>query len=69
MYGKLIIGTITDCPVKGFRSLQINNLKVRWDRMNGKFAVISPKNIVLAEFKTLAAAKEYAKETHDFVRK
>ena len=65
---KMIIGTTKDCPSKGFKSCQINNLKIKWSKMSGKFTVSTPTGQVWEEFKNLSDAKKWAKETKDFVR-
>lgn len=68
-YGRMIIGKVKDCPIKGFVSVQINNLKIKWSKMNGMYVVYSPRGIALEEFTKLTDAKQWAKETKDYVRK
>jgi hypothetical protein len=62
------MGTVKDCPIKGFKQVQINNLKIRWNSTYGKFMVISPDGTPLEEWDLLSDAKRWASATHDFIQ-
>ena len=51
------------------KSKQVNNLKIRYSKLYGKWQVKSPYGIILEEFRRKADAIAYAKRTKDFVRR
>lgn len=48
---------------------QINNLKIKYNRIYDKYQIISPDKKVLEEFKLLINAIIYAKNTKDFIKR
>ena len=47
--------------------MQVNNLKIRFDKDIGKYEVITPNQRILEEFDKLDDAIQWCKETRDFV--
>lgn len=48
---------------------QINNLKIKYNKLYNKYQVISPDKKVLEEFNLLINAIIFAKNTKDFINK
>ena len=48
---------------------QINNLKIKYNKLYNKYQVISPNKKVLEEFNLLINAIIFAKNTKDFIIK
>lgn len=48
---------------------QVNNLKIKYSKLYGKWQVISPDGRVLQEFAILNSAREYANSVKDFSKK
>lgn len=48
--------------------MQINNLKIKYNKLYNKYQVITPSKIVLEEFSKIGQAKQFCTETKDFLK-
>lgn len=47
---------------------QINNMKIKYNKIYEKYQVFSPVNVVLEEFETIEKAVNWAKKQKDFIK-